>query len=88
MLFYAVRVSSGVGGAPASGGGVIIAVWEYIRLQVFVVGLAGKACGTVFLDASFTEYRRVLVVFIVAFIDNSCSAFTKAGIADLRIATA
>ena len=72
----------------SGGGGIVIALWEYIRLQVFVVGLAGKACGTVFLDASFTEYRRVLVVFIVAFIDNSCSAFTKAGIADLRIATA
>ena len=75
-------------GAPAGGGGIVIAVWEYIRLQVFVVRFAGKACGTVFLDASLAKYRCVLIVFIVAFIDNSCSACTKAGIADLRIATA
>lgn len=78
---YALRSASG-------GGGVIIAIWKYIRLQLFVVEFASNARGTVFLDASFTEYRRVLVVFIVAFIYNSCSAFTKAGIADLRIATA
>lgn len=88
MLVYAIRVSSGVGRSPAGGGGVIIAIWKYIRLQLFVVEFASNARGKVFLDASFTEYRRVLVVFIVAFIDNSCSAFTKAGIADLRIATA
>ena len=75
----------GVEGAPAS---VVIAVWEYIRLQVFVVRFAGKTRGAVFLYISFAKYRCVLIVFIVAFIDNSCSAFTKAGIADLRIATA
>ena len=63
MLVDTVRIVCGVGGAPAGGGGVVIAVREYIRLQVFIVGFAGKARGTVFLDASFTEYRRVLVVF-------------------------
>ena len=75
-------------GAPAGGGGIVIAVWEYIRLQLFVVEFASNARGKVFLYISFAKYRCVLIVFIVAFIDNSCSAFTKAGIADLRIATA
>lgn len=52
-------------GAPAGGGGVIIAVWEYIRLQVFVVGLAGEARGAVFLYASLPKYHCVLFVPIV-----------------------
>lgn len=47
----------------SGGGGVIIAIWKYIRLQLFVVEFASNARGTVFLDASFTEYRRVLVAF-------------------------
>ena len=58
-----VYIPCGVGGAPAGGGGVVIAVWEYIRLQVFVVGFAGEARGAVFLYASFVKYRCVLVVF-------------------------
>ena len=72
----------------SGGGGVIIAIWKYIRLHLFVVEFASTARGKVFLYISFAKYRCVLIVFIVAFIDNSCSAFTKAGIADLRIATA
>ena len=42
MLVDTVRIASGVGRSPAGSGGVVIAVWKYIRLQVFVVRFAGK----------------------------------------------
>ena len=63
MLVDTVRIACGVGRSPAGGGGVVIAVREYIRLQVFVVGFAGKVRRTVFLYASFAKYRCVLVIF-------------------------